>query len=441
MSVKAGQPSAQTVSYFERRTMVSDFRKLMMAVLFAVLLLSGCTGKNTAATSSDTSLSASPSDATFSDATFSDAVSGVLGAEVLKADEPGAYAYHSHVSGKWKETGTGWTFVTAGGSTVKGDWICDDGLFYYVNAAGIMEYDEFRMIGGVWYHLGDSGAMDVGRFTHGDSDYLTDENGALYMNTWVPQGDDWYLCGDMGELYKNMITPDGYTVDADGRLMVTNGASLQAFLYRNAGDHELYLNLGTADIIWNDLKKRGWTETAIAGLLGNFQQESGICPTQEEAYYHIGYGLGQWSRERRSELEAYAASCGKAVGDIHLQLDFLCSESGESGYVKRYAKTKWSGPAEAAIDWGIHWERYNQSRDISMSTVRIPYAEAYYAHYVNGVKFLASSTHYDEAAALAAATPRMRKRIWPRLRYRKRVPGRRVTRMQRHLSPSRRRRN
>ena len=35
-----------------------------------------------------------------------------------------------------------------------------------------------------------------------------------------------------------------------------------------------------------------------------------------------------------------------------------------------------------------------------MSRVRIPYAEAYYAHYVHGVSFLVSSTKYEEPKAL-----------------------------------------
>ena len=76
-------------------------------------------------------------------------------------------------------------------------------------------------------------------------------------------------------------------------------------------------------------------------------------------------------------------------------------EPGEHEFVSRYAKTNWSSPAAAAIEWGIRWERYNLS-DLSMSHVRIPYAEAYYAHYVHGVSFLVSNTKYEEPKALMA---------------------------------------
>ena len=191
------------------------------------------------------------------------------------------------------------------------------------------------------------------------------------------------------------MTPDSYYVDERGYLVAAPGSRFEGFTYENDGAHQLYLNLGTADIIHSYLKARGWTETAIAGLLGNFQQESGINPALEEAGSHNGYGLGQWSFERRVRLEAYCRERNKPYDDLLTQLEFLLQEPGESEFVARYARTDWSSPAAAAIEWGISWERYNLA-DLSMSRVRIPYAEAYYAHYVHGVSFLVSSTKYEE---------------------------------------------
>jgi hypothetical protein len=304
--------------------------------------------------------------------------------------------------GKWIETKDGWSYLDVTGGIVHGGWVYEDGIFYYINAAGIMEYDEFRRIGDCWYHLGESGAMDIGRFQVGDKEYFTNESGALYMNTWVSSDDSWYYCDDIGAVCKNTMTPDGYYVDAAGRLKLSAGARFEGFLYQNGGNHELYLNLGTADIIWDYLKNKGWTGTAIAGLLGNFQQESGMSPTLEEAGNHIGYGLGQWSYDRRTALSKYAAREGKSIGNIYLQLDFLCEEAGEKNFVNTFARTNWSSPSKAAIEWGTKWERYNLS-DRSMGTVRIPYAEAYYAHYVNGVSYMVSSTRYTEETVMPAS--------------------------------------
>ena len=98
-------------------------------------------------------------------------------------------------------------------------------------------------------------------------------------------------------------------------------------------------------------------------------------------------------------MEAYCREQGKPYDDLLTQLEFLLQEPGEREFVARYARTDWSSPAAAAIEWGISWERYNLA-DLSMSRVRIPYAEAYYAHYVHGVSFLVSSTKYEEPKAL-----------------------------------------
>ena len=299
----------------------------------------------------------------------------------------------------WEETDAGWICRDEDGRKLSGEWVEYDGSFYYLNAAGIMERDEFRVIDSYRYHFGESGALDIGRFYVGSVEYYSDQNGVLYEDTWVPEGDLWCCCDELGRILKDCMTPDSYYVGPDGYMAAAAGSRYEGFSYQNLSKRELYLNLGTADLIWDYLKKKGWNAAAIAGVLGNFQQESGISPTLEERGNHIGYGLGQWSYERRTRLENYAAAKGQPVSSLYLQLDFLCSEPGEKNFVARYSTTSWSDPASAAIEWGTHWERYKLS-DHSMSRVRIPYAEAYYAHYVNGVKFLVSSTRFDESEVI-----------------------------------------
>ena len=303
----------------------------------------------------------------------------------------------------WQQTAAGWVYLNAAGERETGSWITgEDGRYYYVNAVGVMEYGEILRIDGERYHFAADGSMSTGRFFQGEREYFAAPNGALYRNSWVQDGENWCYVDGLGRIVKGGMTPDSYYVDENGYLVAAPGSRFEGFTYENDGAHRLYLNLGTADIIHSYLKARGWTETAIAGLLGNFQQESGINPALEEAGSHNGYGLGQWSFERRVRLEAFCRERNKPYDDLMTQLEFLLQEPGESEFVARYARTNWSSPAAAAIEWGVSWERYNLA-DLSMSRVRIPYAEAYYAHYVHGVSFLVSSTKYEEPKALMEA--------------------------------------
>lgn len=254
---------------------------------------------------------------------------------------------------------------------------------------------------------GETEAVQAGRYYIGDTEYFADAQGVLYSSTWVLEnGETWYYVNEDGTIFKNGTTPDGYDVDENGCFYEEEvvdeeyTASYAGFAYST---RELRLNLGTADIIWKTLKGAGWTDTAVAGVLGNFQQESGIVPSRIQSN-GVGFGIGQWSFERRTAMESYAAARSKNPASLYLQLEYMLVEPGERAYVKNYSKTNFANAAEAAIDWARRWERYNE--DGSLLRVRIPYAEAYYAHYVHGTSFLASAYQYTEAdlALLASSS-------------------------------------
>lgn len=295
-----------------------------------------------------------------------------------------------HPSG-WEETSSGWSFYGEDGIRQKGVWRQWNGDRYYLNEDGIMEQAAFRTIGTEIYHFGNDGRVDTGRFDADGEVYIAGDDGRLFRNGWIVRDRNWYYAGSDGKLFRNTRTPDGYTVDEEGRLYWTgNVYDSVLFSYSGAGypgTEKLRLNTGTADRIWQYLKRCGWTSTAIAGVLGNFQQESGIAPDREEIRYHNGYGLGQWSYERRENLVRYAAQRGSSAADLYLQLDFLISEPDEKDFVSGYAHTEFRNAAAAAYEWGTGWEKYDFS-DGSMDTVRIPYALAYYEHYVYGRDYL-----------------------------------------------------
>ncbi len=273
------------------------------------------------------------------------------------------------------------------GRAVTDRWVGD----YYLGENGVLVKDSFLVYKGLLYHVGEGGACDRGRFYAGDREYYANEDGVVYSSDWVMDGEDWVYVDEGGLVMKNDITPDGYLMDENGHIIDDGYSGYEGFRY---SDKNLRLNTGAADLIWTYLKKKGWTDTAIAGMLGNFQQESHLSPSLVESN-GIGFGLGQWSFERRTGLEAYAKGLDKPVNDLYMQLDYLTVEPVEGAYVRTYMKTDFSSPAEAAIAWCNNWERPNKAK-ARLGTVRIPYAMAYYEHYVNGVDYLTEAYVYEE---------------------------------------------
>lgn len=71
--------------------------------------------------------------------------------------------------------------------------------------------------------------------------------------------------------------------------------------------------------VWNFFKSKNVNSKTISAIMGNIQQESGFDPNIIEVGSGDGFGLCQWSFERRTQLEAYGT-------DIEHQLEFLWSE-------------------------------------------------------------------------------------------------------------------
>lgn len=71
--------------------------------------------------------------------------------------------------------------------------------------------------------------------------------------------------------------------------------------------------------LWNFLKSKGLPDKSISAVFGNISQESSWDVTEIESGTGIGFGLCQWSYERRTQLEAYGT-------DLSHQQEFLWSE-------------------------------------------------------------------------------------------------------------------
>ena len=179
-----------------------------------------------------------------------------------------------------------------------------------------------------------------------------------------------------------------------------------------------------AQTIYNNLKKQGFPDTNIAGILGNWNHESGIDPTSIEgisdekqqigskkskassdfntyvtgtlkgkygnksvnwkAYladgkYYPGIGLGQWTGPRAKALIDYANANGGKWYDLATQLKYMLDTDGKATWMKNW-KTAEKSPEAAAKKFLTGWEGGSLSSSWVASTLddRQSYARKWY---------------------------------------------------------------
>lgn len=154
----------------------------------------------------------------------------------------------------------------------------------------------------------------------------------------------------------------------------------------NGGGDGKVSNISSGDMKKNALsiakyfKKNvpGATNNAIAGLLGNWQQESSLNPASVEQPSGAGHGLGQWTGGRWTLLNAYAKKHHKNWTNLGLQLSFALNGDGtDSSLLKSLLKKKGS-VEELTNEIQIKYERAGRP---NMSN-RISYAKAW-SKYIN----------------------------------------------------------
>lgn len=128
--------------------------------------------------------------------------------------------------------------------------------------------------------------------------------------------------------------------------------------------------------IWNRLNDEGFNDCGKGGLMGNLDAESGLKPKNLQNSYEkklgytddsytavvdngsygnfvkdsAGYGLAQWTYwSRKQNMLTFARAAGKSIGDLEMQLDFLCKELKES-YPTVYNKLKTATSVREASD-------------------------------------------------------------------------------------------
>ncbi len=148
--------------------------------------------------------------------------------------------------------------------------------------------------------------------------------------------------------------------------------------------------------VYSVLKHAGMNDQNIAGIIGNWDAESGVDPTSiqnifDEPYKigptkqakldaggfatnSTGLGLGQWTGPRAQALLDYAKEKNANWYDIELQLAFMLDENGDSANDVAVVQDMVSGtnegsddPGQAALYFHSAWER---SADTSAMAAR-----------------------------------------------------------------------
>ncbi|MDH2393812.1 phage tail tip lysozyme [Streptomyces sp. HNM0663] len=162
------------------------------------------------------------------------------------------------------------------------------------------------------------------------------------------------------------------SINANGTACVVNagsvgngsGATVPAGVEKNAKE------------IYSVLSSWGMPKENIAGILGNWSQESGIDPTSVQNFptgtYAMtagkasaaqntdnGIGLGQWTFGRNTLLRQYAKSKGVDWFTIKAQLAFMVDgdNPGDVTVFKGMLKTSQGSPRAAALHFHENWER------------------------------------------------------------------------------------
>ncbi|MCI8759940.1 MAG: hypothetical protein HFJ34_02250 [Clostridia bacterium] len=149
--------------------------------------------------------------------------------------------------------------------------------------------------------------------------------------------------------------------------------------------------------VWYTLRNLGYSEYAVAGVMGNIYGESGFDPAAIEKKTGEGHGLCQWSFGRKDCLFSYAQSKGKDWSDVDIQIEFLIAEITlprqgdavpytEHQFFAKYAhyREEWTNATnveDATRAFCLGFERCSETDYIESSQKRIDAAQGYYNQY------------------------------------------------------------
>ena len=182
----------------------------------------------------------------------------------------------------------------------------------------------------------------------------------------------------------------------------------------------------SAQIIWNFLKKEGFNDYGAAGLMGNLDAESGLRSNNLQDTYSrefglsdtqytqkvdngtytnfvkdkAGYGLAQWTYwSRKQNLLNYAKAKSKSIGDLEMQLGFLCKELKEQYTNSVYNILKTATSVQQASDAVLmNFERPLNA--VNYKNKRAQMGQVYYNKFAKGVENTMATNYYRKGQAV-----------------------------------------
>ena len=176
----------------------------------------------------------------------------------------------------------------------------------------------------------------------------------------------------------------------------------------------------SAQIIWNFLKEEGFNAYGVAGLMGNLDAESGLRSNNLQDTYsskfglsdiqytqkvdngtytnfvkdEAGYGLAQWTYwSRKQNLLNYARAKNKSIGDLKMQLEFLCKELKEEYTNSVYNILKTATSLQQASD-AVLMNFEKPLNATSQKSKRAQMGQVYYNQFAKGVENIMATNTY-----------------------------------------------
>lgn len=219
---------------------------------------------------------------------------------------------------------------------------------------------------------------------------------ANLINEPVPTGGDYANIKQWTNFNVHYIGPDG-------KEMFGSSAYGYGTTIEGVGGFNIVIN-STSDTIWTFLKKMGWNDYAIAGIMGNIMNECSMNPADghNQAGRH-DIGIVQWTGSRYFKYMAYANANGGAY-DVNTQLKYLFVEAGYQNIIQTMGHSNWNS-IEDATDYFINnYEKYkNYQTDMRERQERRNAAKSYYDYYATKDQY-ADIEQDDELIASVGST-------------------------------------
>ena len=161
--------------------------------------------------------------------------------------------------------------------------------------------------------------------------------------------------------------------------------SVDGAIGNSDGDAPSASGNSNASKIWNYFAQKGYSSKAIAGIMGNLQQESGLNPNAKQPN-GPGRGLAQWSKGGRwDELVKWAKAKGLNPNSLDTQLQFMSKEMNSRGLTPEYMNGMSLSEATEAFE-----KKYEAAGKPNMSA-RNKYASSFYNQYGSSVQQVRST--------------------------------------------------